>query len=117
MRILVWVINIGLVAFLSGCAAPLLKFNDLKSAEELLISPGKEWEIHYKGQKLLDYLSTFREYSSADFVLVHNSQKGKMRINGYWYPVEYCEIKSADRPAIIIIKYSNDKLLRIGQVN
>ena len=109
------ILMFGIVlAFLFGCTAPEISYKDLGKAEELIISSGKEWEKHYKGQKLKNYLSTFKQQNPT-LAIVHNSQKGEIKINGYWYLVKYSEEKTAASPAIITIIVGKNKYIYIRQ--
>jgi len=111
-KILLWIVCAIIIA-LFGCSSPEISFKDLHKAEELIISSGKEWEIHYKGKELANYLSTFHE-EEPTLTFVVSTRKGKIKVNGYWYPVKYSEEKRASRPAIINIIVGN-KNIRIRQ--
>ncbi|MFA6717143.1 MAG: hypothetical protein WC082_01810 [Victivallales bacterium] len=108
------VLLLPVLSFLFGCISPEISYTDLSKAEELIISSGKEWEKHYKGQELKNYLSTFKPQKPT-LTIVHTSQKGEIKINGYWYPVKYSEKKIAARPAIITIIVGKNKYIYIRQ--
>lgn len=103
----------AIIITLLGCSSPEISFKDLHKAKELIISPGKDWEIHYKGKELTDYLSTFHE-EKPTLTFVVSTRKGKIKVNGYWYPVKYSEEKRASRSAIIKIIVGS-KYIRIRQ--
>ena len=109
MKIVITIIGLVLLA---GCTTSIT-FEDLNNAEALVISPGKKWEQSYRGEELTTYLSTFRE-EEPSLTLVSSSQKGKIKVNGRWYPIEYSEVKTADKKAIITIN-QNDNFIYIKQ--
>ena len=97
---------------LAGCATKPIEYSDLGSATKLVVGSGdSRWQM--KGAELNAYLGTF-ETEEPRLSFVHNTQKGKIKINGRTYPLEYAEEKCATRPAIIGID-AGDRVLRIKQ--
>ncbi len=97
-----YMFSVILLLLLSGCVSPPISYQELRDAEELVISEGKEYEKRYKGEALAEYLSTFKE-SRMGLVIISGKEEGEIKVDGHWYPVEYWEEKAATRPAIITI--------------
>ena len=96
--------------FSLGCSTTRLAVPDLFRATELKLSAGTPQQRVIKGQDLKRYLGTFAETPRMGVMMVHNSQRGTIKIDGDTYPVHYCEEKVASRPAVITVKNGADVL-------